>query len=80
MGGIIPHALRWMAAGIANVATDLPVPHWGFVLSVVGYVVLGGIANMALEGHIKWHALYHGATAPMWLAFLSDSAAKAGHH
>lgn len=73
-GGLIPlliQLVRPALVGGIDVTATLP-PHvgGGFIVAVVIAVVLGGVASRAFRAHHLLAALYHGATAPITLAFV----------
>ena len=51
----------------------LELPHVGtfYLLAVLVSICLGALASYAFKAHNVLAALYHGATAPLTLAFLT---------
>lgn len=51
------------------------LPHFGFAFigTLALMVVVGGYWSRALESHIRWLAMYHGATVPVAFQFFFGS-------
>lgn len=71
VGGLIPFAIQLIRRGASDISADLP-QHIGsfFILAIVLSVALGAIASYIFRAHHEIASLYHGATAPIALAFL----------
>jgi len=70
VGGFLPVAIQLIRQGFANPAAPIPAFGTFYILACLLCVLLGVIASMAFESHNILAALYHGATAPVALAFL----------
>ena len=57
----------------------LDLPHIGtfYLLAILASICLGALASYAFKAHNVLAALYHGATAPPTLAFLTGIATHA---
>lgn len=70
VGGMLPFAIQLIRDG-NHLGKDLPA-HIGsyYIVSFVLGAVIGAIAGRAFKSHDILVALYHGATAPITLAFV----------
>ena len=70
-GGLLPILIQLLKRGVEDITLDLP-QHIGsfFLLAVFISLLLGAVSSRAFQSHHTIAALYHGATAPITLAFL----------
>lgn len=70
-GGITPSLLQLLRRGASDITLDLP-RHIGsfFILAVLVSIILGAVASYAFRAHHVIAGMYHGATAPIALAFV----------
>lgn len=64
--------IRLFRIGSANMTLSLPTSFGSFYILAFGIaIVLGAVASKAFRAHDILPALYHGATAPIALAFFT---------
>ena len=70
-GGVTPFLLQLLRRGASDITLDLP-QHVGsfFVLAILISIALGAVASYAFRAHHVIAGMYHGATAPIALAFV----------
>jgi hypothetical protein len=69
--GLIPILIQLWKRGIEDISLDLP-GHIGsfFLLAIFISLLLGAVTSRAFAAHHAIAAMYHGATAPITLAFV----------
>lgn len=70
VGALLVKALGWASIAASDSTTPFPDLGLGFVAGVFILIVVGGVWNVALEGHNVLLGIYHGGTAPLAVAFL----------
>ena len=71
MGGALPFLIQIVRRGSSDIGIDLPHVGTFYLLALVVSMALGALASYAFRAHNVLAALYHGATAPLALAFLT---------
>jgi len=71
IGGALPFLIQIVRRGLSDMSLDLPHIGTFYILAFVVSVCLGALATYAFKAHNVLAALYHGATAPLALAFLT---------
>jgi hypothetical protein len=69
IGGILPFAIPLIRAGSLNISAPLPQFGGFYILAVLLSIALGVLASLGFRAHNVLAAVYHGATAPITLAF-----------
>jgi len=71
VGGSLPFLIQIVRRGAGDMSFDLPHIGTFYMLAVLVSICLGALASNAFKAHNVLAALYHGATAPLALAFLA---------
>ena len=70
VGGCLPFALQLIRQGSASLSQPFPNIGGFYILALLLSILVGVVASFAFKSHNILAALYHGATAPITLAFL----------
>jgi hypothetical protein len=71
VGGALPFLIQIVRRGAADMSVDLPHIGTLYVVAILVSLPLGALSSYAFKAHNVLTALYHGATAPLTLAFLT---------
>lgn len=71
IGGVLPFAIRLIQQGASNISQPLPPIGTFYLLAILLSVLIGALASHAFRAHHVVAALYHGATGPIALAFVT---------
>jgi len=71
VGGSLPFLIQIVRRGPGDMGLELPHIGTFYILAIIVSLFLGALTSYAFKAHNVLAALYHGATAPLTVAFLT---------